>query len=210
MSAQVCPTITATNPHEYRAQLERVQALSQRIHVDLMDGTFASPRSVSLHELHWPEQQIIDLHVMYQHPARYLASIAALQPYLVILHAEADGDFMAMAEKLHSRNIRVGVALLAPTPAASIIPALEVIDHVLIFSGNLGHQGGSVADLHLLAKGHELRAHKPELELGWDGGINASNIGQLAQAGIDVLNVGGFIQHALHPAEAYATLKALA
>ena len=210
MPAQICPTITAYHPHEYRTQLERVQDLSPRLHVDLMDGTFASPRSVGLHEIHWPEKQVIDLHVMYQRPSHYMSTICSLQPNLVIFHAEAEGDFVAMADKLHASGIGVGVALLAPTPAAEVIPALEVIDHVLIFSGNLGHQGGSIADLGLLAKMQELRMYKPELEIGWDGGVNVSNVRQLSAAGVDVINVGGFIMHAVDPAQAYATLKALA
>ena len=209
MTALICPTVTAYHPHEYRLQLDRVELLSPRLHIDVMDGMFASPRSVGLHELHWPEAEMIDLHVMYQHPARYLASICKLKPYLAILHAEADGDFFAMADKLHGHGIRVGVALLSPTPASVIIPALAVIDHVLIFSGNLGHQGGSVADLGLLAKAEALREHKPGLEIGWDGGVNASNVRLLAAAGVDVINVGGFIMHAVNPSEAYATLKAL-
>jgi pentose-5-phosphate-3-epimerase len=117
---------------------------------------------------------------------------------------------MAMADKLHSSGIEIGAALLPPTPASNIVPALGVIDHVLIFSGNLGHQGGSVADLGLLAKAMELRQHKPELEIGWDGGVSADNVRQLSAAGVDVINVGGFIQYAVDPASAYATLEALA
>ena len=39
------------------------------------------------------------------------------------------------------------MALLPTTPVSAITPALHMIDHVLIFSGDLGHYGGQ-ADLH--------------------------------------------------------------
>jgi ribulose-phosphate 3-epimerase len=77
---------------------------------------------------------------------------------------------------------------------------------VLVFSGNLGHHGGE-ADLGLLEKVRQIKVHHPEVEIGWDGGINDQNVKQLVEAGVEVLNVGGYIQKADYPERAYATLK---
>ena len=208
MSAIICPTITASNPHEYRAQLERITPFAERIHVDFMDGEFAHPKSISLVEAHWPRNIKADLHLMYRRPAKYLHVLQSLRPFTVIVHAEADGDFMELAASLHEAGLGVGLALLPETSVDAVAPALPVIDHVLVFSGHLGHQGG-VADMALLTKVRELRQRKPELEIGWDGGVNISNVWRLADNGVNVLNVGGFIQHAVDPANAYATLEAL-
>jgi ribulose-phosphate 3-epimerase len=82
---------------------------------------------------------------------------------------------------------------------------MNLIDHVLIFSGDLGHFGGK-ANLSLLGKASELKALKPHVEIGWDGGVNEENALTLVNNGIDVLNTGGFIQRASDPASAYATL----
>lgn len=205
----ICPTVTPDNtPASFDIQLKRIVPFSRRIHLDLMDGEFASPKSIGLHELYWPDDVRIDLHIMYRYPSRYLKTLCQLQPFSVIVHAESDGDFMALADTLHRYNIGVGVALLPETPVEAIAPALEVIDHVLIFSGKLGHYGG-IADLRLLTKAKQLLAVKPDLEIGWDGGINASNVRQLVAGGVDVLNVGGFIQHAVDPEQAYTTLERL-
>ncbi len=70
---------------------------------------------------------------------------------------------------LHDAGIEVGIALLPTTVVDTIVPALDMIDHVLIFSGNLGFQGGQ-ANLALLSKAQKLRSLKPSLEIGWDGG----------------------------------------
>jgi ribulose-phosphate 3-epimerase len=61
--------------------------------------------------------------------------------------------------------------------------------------------------LKLLNKVTELRKLKPELEIGWDGGINVDNAKQLSEGGVDVLNVGGAIQKAEDPKAAYDKLR---
>jgi ribulose-phosphate 3-epimerase len=94
------------------------------------------------------------------------------------------------------------------TPVEAIAPALEVIDHVLVFSGELGHFGGHT-NLQLLDKVRQLRQLKPQLEIGWDGGVNEQNVLELVRSGVDVLDVGSAIQRAPDPMAAYAKLKLL-
>jgi ribulose-phosphate 3-epimerase len=115
---------------------------------------------------------------------------------------------MNFIDHLHRHGIEVGLALLPRTKVEDVAPALAVIDHVLIFSGNLGYHGGQ-ADLDLLGKARKVRELNPKIEIGWDGGVNDQNAREIAEAGVDVLNVGGFIQGSENPQKAYATLKAL-
>ncbi len=74
-----------------------------------------------------------------------------------------------------------------------------------MFSGKLGHHGGK-ADLGLLDKVRQIRKYYPEVEISWDGGINDKNARQMAVAGVDVLNVGGFIHRSTKPEVAYKHL----
>jgi ribulose-phosphate 3-epimerase len=55
-----------------------------------------------------------------------------------------------------------------------------------------------------------LKQYKPDLEVGWDGGINDQNVAELINGGVDVLNVGGYIQRAEDPARAFAALQRIA
>ena len=66
---------------------------------------------------------------------------------------------------------------------------------------------GGQANLALLDRVRQAKKWKPSVEVGWDGGVNDHNIRQLADGGVDVLNVGGFIQKAAEPLAAYAKLK---
>jgi len=143
---------------------------------------------------------------MYRQPLPQLTTIMKLRPSLVIVHAEADGNFYELAEQLRAANIRVGLALLKQTTVTSVAAVLPEIDHILIFSGELGHFGGKL-DTQLLRKVQIIQSHFPDLEIGWDGGINDQNAAILVRHGVSVLNVGGFIQKASNPLHAYATLK---
>jgi ribulose-phosphate 3-epimerase len=128
---------------------------------------------------------------------------------MVIIHAEADVNHMHFAAELHKEEIKAGLAILPDTSIDSVEELLDSFDHLLIFSGNLGHFGGKT-DLSLLGKIAEAKEINPGIEIGWDGGINDKNAAELVQARVDVLNVGGFIQKSDRPKEAYAKLEALA
>lgn len=204
MAVAICPAVLTDDPVVYQLQVEQSLGYAHRLHIDLSDGVFAPQKLIDIENIWWPGGVRADLHVMYQRPLDHLEALVALQPQLVIIHAEAEGDFEVFAETLHRHGIETGVALLPETSVDAIRPALPLIDHVLIFSGELGHFGGH-ADLNLLDKVRQLRELKPTLEIGWDGGVNDQNAGQLAHGGVDVLNAGGYL-HGKDPIAAYAKL----
>jgi ribulose-phosphate 3-epimerase len=205
----ICPTVTAETPDEYMQQMQRVEPFATRIHVDITDGDFAPRKLVNFDQVWWRGNRTIDLHVMHRYPLDHREIILAMQPRLVIVHAEAEGNLMGFLDLMHRHGIEVGLALLQRTKVEDVAPALAAIDHLLIFSGNLGYQGGSEADLDLLSKVQKAKDANPRLEIGWDGGVNDSNIKALVDGGVEVISVGGFIQHSDDPAAAYAKLKSI-
>jgi len=207
VSVTICPTITTDNPDVYLRQIQQTLAYAHRIHIDLSDGIFTNNKLMSIEDVWWPGGVRADLHVMYKDPLEHLPALLALQPQLIIVHAEADGDFREFAKLVRHHGIEAGVALLPETPVEAIRPALPLIDHVLIFSGHLGHFGGH-ADIELLEKAQQLRTLKPTVEIGWDGGVNDQNARTLAEGGIEVLNAGGYLHGAIAPETAYGTLRA--
>lgn len=203
--AVICPTVTAYEPHAYREQMEKLEVFAPRIHIDLMDGKFAPTKSPTLEQVWWPDKTIADIHLMYQEPMAYLEQLIKLQPHLVVIHNEAHVHHMEFAAHLHANNIKAGLALLQDTPVEYAFQIMHSFDHVLVFSGDLGHHGGK-ADLSLLDKVRQIRQHHPDVEIGWDGGINDQNSKKLIEAGVDVLNVGGFIAQSKDPAAAFHSL----
>lgn len=205
MTATICPAVTAATPDEFRKQIEKATAVAVRLHLDVSDGLLTPSKLIEIEELWWPGNARADIHVMYKRPFEHAALLLNLRPQLIIVHAEAEGDFVTFAKKAHSQGVEVGVALQQDTQPEVLQQALEYIDHVLIFSGKLGYFGGAV-DLTLLEKAQRLRTMKPQLEIGWDGGVKPENVRQLADGGIDVINSGGFFQQSGDPHEAYQSL----
>lgn len=204
--AIVVPTITAENPHIYREQIERVQNFAKRIHIDLMDGIFTPNKSVNIAQVWWPEVLQADIHIMHEHPLVAIDSLLTLKPNLIVVQAECKDDLLEICTKVRAAGVKIGISLLADTPVSEVEDILSEIDQLLIFSGNLGYQGGSLADFSLLEKVTEARAVNPLLEIAWDGGLNDVNVQNIAEAEVDVLNVGGYIHTAKNPELAYTTL----
>ena len=206
--AVICPTVTAFTEHDYKEQLLRLKPFANHIHIDLMDGRFAPTVSPGLDHIWWPPELTVDIHLMYQEPMAALNDLLRLKPRMVIVHNEAQVHHMHFCGELHKAGIMTGLALLPETPVAYCEQIMHSFDQVLIFSGNLGHHGGKV-NFDLLEKAAQIRLHHPDVEIAWDGGITADNAAQLVAGGIEVLNVGGFIQNSADPEAAYAKLIAV-
>lgn len=200
----ICPTVTATDPHSYREQMARIEPFAKRVHIDFGDGEFTE-RMVNIAQAYWPDGMTADFHVMYKKPRAQYETIVGLKPNMVIIHAEADDDILAMLLELQAVGIKAGLALLPKSQPGDFAEEISHVDHVMLFGGELGHQGGT-ADLSVLEKVGDIRAINPTVELGWDGGITAENTPTLVEAGVEVLNVGSFIQHADDPKAAYDSL----
>jgi ribulose-phosphate 3-epimerase len=201
----VCPTVLAETPDDYADQVERLTPFAERVHIDLADGDFAPTQSVRVDEISWPKNWQVDIHVMYRQPQSILAELVAKKPSMIILHAEAEGDVATMLAQIKQAGVKAGIALLKPTVADTVQPLIAAADHVLIFSGDLGHFGGT-ADMLQIEKVRKVRALNPQVEIGWDGGANLANAYTLSLGGVKVINVGAAISQAEAPAEAYKQL----
>jgi ribulose-phosphate 3-epimerase len=205
--ATITPTITAYDAHEYRDQMEAIESFAERVHIDLMDGKFAPTVSPGLDKVWWPENLTTDIHLMFEKVEQHLEKLIELKPSLVIIHAEVhcQNDLPLFAASLREAGIKCGVAFLPETKVEAVSYLLPHMQHALVFSGKLGYHGGS-ADLKLLDKVQSLKKAHPWLEVSWDGGISDQNARQLVDGGVDVLNVGGFIQKSENPKENYQKL----
>lgn len=204
MSA-IAPAILCETPDDYKAAVERLHSFAQRVHIDICDGEFAPTFTVGAAQVWWPQEWVVDIHAMVARPSEHLETLISLKPQTIIFHAEVEEDIVPILQHIKKFDIKAGLALLKPTVPATIAPAIQAADHVMIFSGDLGKYGGT-ASLMQLEKVRLIRAIKPDVEIGWDGGVKVENAYNLAQGGVDVLNVGGTLANADDPGTIYATL----
>lgn len=203
--AQIVPAVTVETLDQYKAETEKVGAFAQRVHIDISDGEFAPTFLLSEASLYWPESWDVDVHAMVARPSEHLAALIQLKPSMVIVHAEVKEDVLKIFEQLKAAGIKAGVALLKTTVPSTVEPIIKAADHVMIFSGDLGHHGGT-ASMMQLEKVRLVKRIRPDVEIGWDGGVNLENAYSLTQGGVEVLNVGGTIAESKNPTETYNAL----
>ena len=206
-TVSIVPTILTDNKQEYRAQAEKINFFTRRVQIDVTDGKFAPTQTLDITNIWWPKNWEADLHLMVTNPSEHLDTILKLSPSLCILHAEASEDLLPTFQTLKDAGIKVGVALLPSTFPGNVKHYIDAADHVLIFAGQLGVQG-SPADMMQMEKIPLVRNMKPELEIGWDGGANITNVRAIAHADVDIINVGSAIATADNPAAVFEELVA--
>lgn len=202
----IAPAITVETAEEFKASIERLQPFAKRVHIDISDGEFAPTFLLDEKQIYWPKEWVVDIHAMVARPADHLPSLIALKPHLIIFHVETGVNLIPILEEVRKNGIKAGIALQRPTVPLTVAGAIKSADHVLVFSGDLGHYGGT-ASLMQLEKVRLIKAINPAVEIGWDGGVSLENAYTLSQGGVDVLNTGGAIAKATDPAVAYATLE---
>lgn len=187
--------------------MELISEYSVGVHLDFSDGIFTPHKLLPISKAFRIKQLITHAHIMYKNPLVELKNIIKLGADLVILHAESD-NVVECLERLQSEGVRTGVALLSTTATTKLKEFDGLFDHVLVFGGTLGSQGGQ-ADLNLLEKVQQIKGDFPDAEIAWDGGINDTNVAKIASAGASILNVGGYLKNSDDPKKAYAALSSL-
>lgn len=200
--AEIAPCITVESMDDYQAAIERLKPFAERVHIDISDGEFAPTNLVGADQLSWPSEWRVDIHAMVTKPSQHLDALIERKPHTIILHAEANENLLPIINHIKQAGIRTGLALLKTTVPKTISGLLEIVDHALIFSGNLGHYGGK-ASMMQLEKVRLVRMIHPDIEVGWDGGASLDNAYSLSQGGVDVINSGGAINSADDPEAVY-------
>jgi len=201
----IAPAITVETEDEYKARMETLQPFTERLHIDVSDGEFAPTFLVPEDKIWWPTEWQADIHAMVARPSEHVQILVSRKPNLIIFHAEVEEDLTAVIQYIKQQGIKAGIALQRTTVPLSVRSLIEMVDHVMIFSGDLGHHGG-IASLMQLEKIRLIKDIKGDVEIGWDGGVTIENAFTLAQGGVDVLNVGGTIAKSADAAATYARL----
>ena len=206
----VAPTILVPDVNTFAVQANLFTSFAKRVQLDIVDGSFAPIRTVSLREIkQLPNSSDCawDLHMMVSTPSNHLVDIIRLHPSLCIFPAEVDEKLQPLFDELQANGIKTGIALLKATFPGNLTSLIKTVDHVIIFAGTLGKQGG-IADLIQTEKVPIIQSINPSVEIGWDGGANLKNIRTIANSGVKVINVGSAIAQSSDPLEAFKALNA--
>jgi len=175
---------------------EATKAGADYIHIDVMDGhfvpniTIGAPVVASLRSwTHLP----LDVHLMIEHPERYISHFADSGADIITVHAEACPHLHRTIQVIKELGVKAGVALNPASSLSMVDEIMPQVDLILIMSVNPGF-GGQAFIPETLEKINRLRrildSRKVDAELEVDGGITINNASSIVKAGGRVLVVG--------------------
>ena len=203
----ISPTVLTDDPAEFTKLVGLYPTFAKRMQIDVSDGSFVPQMTISEASMTaLPTGLLVDMHMMVARPSEHIQHILRLKPNLCIFHAEAVEDLLPFFEQLKSAGIKAGVALLQKTYPGLVEKYIQAADHVMLFAGALGKNGGE-ADMMQIEKVKLVRQMKPDIEVGWDGGVNMENVRALAHSNINILNVGTAIAKTEDPKASFEALS---
>ncbi len=200
---KLAPSILAADFTRLGEQVEAaISAGAAHIHIDVMDGHFVPNITIgplivaALRPQAHAAGVLLDVHLMIEHPERYLADFAQAGADILTVHVETCPHLHRTIQMIRELGVKPGVTLNPATPLATLEPILPDVDLVLVMSVNPGFGGqsyipGSTPKIRRLRQ--MLDAIGSTADLKVDGGIKTSNAAAVIQAGANVLVVGSAI-----------------
>ena len=144
----VTPSILSADFGRLAADIATViDAGARLIHVDVMDGhfvpniTIGAPVVKAIAPAAHERGAALDVHLMIEHPERYVDAFAAAGADAITVHQEACVHLHRTLAQIREAGAAAGVALNPATPVETLSEVRDLVDLVLIMSVNPGFGG---------------------------------------------------------------------
>jgi ribulose-phosphate 3-epimerase len=212
---EVEPSIYAADFMRLGAQIDALLGAGARVfHFDVGDGHFIPPVTIGPVVLRSIAPAIhaaggtIDCHLMVDDPAHHFQEIAASGGDSVTFHVEATDDPTGVAAAARTHGLGVGVAFNPETSpeAAAAFAGAAGADIVLCMSIHPGYSGQAFMPeaLPRITRLRELVT----VPIQVDGGIDASNVRGVREAGAALFVAGAAVFADVDPPAAYGRIRA--
>lgn len=191
---KIAPSLLAADFACLRDEVKSVEAASDLLHLDVMDGRFVPNITVGpviVRAVRRISRLPLDAHLMIEEPWNYIRDFAEAGADQIIVHCEgyADGkDLLKTIDLIKREGKRCGISLKPKTSVDAIQGLLGRIDSVLLMTVDPGF-GGQTFMKEVLPKIKQLRALF-DGDIAVDGGINSETSKLAVQSGANVLVAG--------------------
>lgn len=215
MTIEINPSILSSDFSDLRGELAKIST-ADMAHIDVMDNHFVpnltfGPPVVERIQAISPIP--LDAHLMIAEADRNAPVYAELGCASVTFHAEATAAPVRLAREIRKLGAKASLALKPATPIEPFIDLLGEFDQILIMTVEPGFGGQKFLDVCLpkIRRTREaISAAGLEIKLQVDGGVSASTIERVVDAGANSLVAGSAVYGADDAAQAIAELRELA
>jgi ribulose-phosphate 3-epimerase len=214
---EIAPSILAADFAKLGAEIRTVEdAGADVIHVDVMDGQFVPNITIGVpvvESLRKATRLPLDVHLMIVQPERFIEDFVRAGANRVLVHQEATAHLDRAVSMIRDLGAEAGAAINPATPVAMLADILYKLDTVLVMSVNPGFGGQKFLPVAIekIRQLNDMRTrYNGAFRIQVDGGVEAENTAELAQAGASTFVAGTSIFHTPDPAAATRQLRKLA
>ncbi|MBI3984912.1 MAG: hypothetical protein HY344_03135 [Candidatus Levybacteria bacterium] len=205
---QIIPGILENNWAKIEEKLEIVKSFSNTVHIDLIDGKFATNTTFMDPQpfLSYSGELFLEVHLMTDNPIQYLEPFSKAGFKRFIGHVEKMpdiSDFVARGQLLGE----VGLALDLSTSIDNLKASFDNLDLILLMGAAAGASGQQF-NPQIIEKIKNLRA-KTNIPIEIDGGVSDKNIIEIKNAGANRFVTTSFLFNLQDPKVSYKTLSGL-
>lgn len=194
---QLSPSILAADFTHLGEDVSRVQnAGADLLHIDVMDGYFVPSISFGMPLMKSLKKLVkipFDVHLMIEDPIRYVAEMRQCGADILTVHYEACKHLHSTVMEIKKHGMKAGIAINPATPVEVLRYIIQEADMILVMTVNPGF-GGQKLIAATLDKIRDLKKMMLELnvnpDIQVDGGITLGNLGQVMEAGANVIVTG--------------------
>ncbi len=208
---KLAPSILSADFSKLLEDVKKVEEAGvEYLHIDIMDGHFVPNISfgpIVMKSLKGKTDLVMDVHLMIENPDQYIESFVDAGADIIVVHEEACRHLHRTIQNIKSHGVKAGVSLNPATSLSTIEEILPELDMVLIMSVNPGFGGQSFieASVDKIKRLKKMIDDKGlEIDIQVDGGIKATNVRTVVDAGANVIVAGSaiFAQPDVHKAVA--------
>ena len=208
---RITPSILNADFANLGAEIERVSATSDLVHLDVMDDIFVPNFTFDFahaSEIISVSKLPVDAHLMVAEVDQIAPKYAEAGCASVTIHAEATTDIRSTLKAIRSNGARASLALKPKTPLDPYLEFLNELDMLLIMTVEPGFGGQKfmTGQLPKIAQARkEIGARAIWLQV--DGGISLETIESAAAAGADTFVAGSAVFKSADPAQMVTILR---
>jgi ribulose-phosphate 3-epimerase len=220
MQIKIAPSILSANFSTMGEAIKKLnEAGADVIHCDVMDGSFVEPITFGgqmVKNIRPLTDLPLDVHLMIEHPKTQIKFFAEAGADIITVHYEAckkisDTYLKETLELIKSYGVKCGAVVNPDVDVENIFDVFPLCDMVLIMSVFPGYGGQkfipSALDKLKKARAYATKIGKPDMDIEIDGGVTEENVGEIKQAGANVIVAGSTVFKAKDMTATIATLK---